>query len=175
MTIKFGRNGQAIGDYPEESVPDLLRTKVLLLTDLYWHEGMPEWKAVASRWSEPPPPADESAALKLKRFEGRPRVTGFILLGLGILLGWLCVWDPLNDAADHAQSVSISLKGILLVPLLLITGSLYAFAPAFAVKTLGTPQERKPAAWIVAIPLLLLGGLLYYLVKRKLEEYGYQF
>ena len=55
MNIKFGRDGKEIGEYPEEAVPALLQSKVLRGTDLFWHEGMAEWSAIASRWREIPP------------------------------------------------------------------------------------------------------------------------
>jgi hypothetical protein len=57
MKIKFGRDGQEIGEYPEEAVPALLQSRVLFPTDLFWHEGLPEWQSVSSRWpaaKEPP-------------------------------------------------------------------------------------------------------------------------
>ena len=53
MNIKFGRDGQEVGEYPEEAVPALLQSKVLRPTDMFWHEGLPEWTSVASRWPAP--------------------------------------------------------------------------------------------------------------------------
>jgi hypothetical protein len=50
MTIRFGRDGAEIGEYPEEEVPALLKSNVLRHSDLFWHEEMPEWQLVETRW-----------------------------------------------------------------------------------------------------------------------------
>lgn len=50
MNISFGRDGAVIGEYSEEQVPALLKSNALLRSDLFWHEGMPDWQPVDSRW-----------------------------------------------------------------------------------------------------------------------------
>lgn len=50
MNITFGRDDEVIGEFPEEDVPALLRSNTLLHSDLFWHEGMPEWLPVDARW-----------------------------------------------------------------------------------------------------------------------------
>ena len=51
MNIKFARDNQEIGEYPEQAVPALLQSSVLRFTDLFWHEGMSEWTPISARWS----------------------------------------------------------------------------------------------------------------------------
>lgn len=52
MNIRFGRDGAEIGEYAEEEVPALIQAKLLQGSDLFWHEGMPEWQRVESRWAQ---------------------------------------------------------------------------------------------------------------------------
>lgn len=62
MNILFGRDGAEIGEHPEADVPALLQSNVLRGSDLFWHEGMPEWQVVETRW----PPATAPITEKLK-------------------------------------------------------------------------------------------------------------
>jgi len=50
MIVSFAREGQEIGQHPEEAVPQLLATGELLPNDHYWHDGMAEWGIVSERW-----------------------------------------------------------------------------------------------------------------------------
>lgn len=61
MNIKFARDRQEIGEYPEEEVAALLASHVLRATDLFWHDGMPEWSPVASKW----PPAHPNSEIQI--------------------------------------------------------------------------------------------------------------
>jgi hypothetical protein len=42
-----GRDGQEIGVYPENDIPELLAAGKLQPTDYYWRDGMPEWRPVS--------------------------------------------------------------------------------------------------------------------------------
>lgn len=46
MQIYLARNNQQAGPYTVEQVNQMLASQQILLTDLAWHEGMAEWKAL---------------------------------------------------------------------------------------------------------------------------------
>ena len=46
MQIYLARNNQQAGPYTVEQVNQMLASQQILLTDLAWHEGMVEWKAL---------------------------------------------------------------------------------------------------------------------------------
>jgi uncharacterized RDD family membrane protein YckC len=46
MQIYLARNNQQAGPYSLEQLNDMLASQQVLLTDLAWHQGMPEWKAL---------------------------------------------------------------------------------------------------------------------------------
>jgi hypothetical protein len=48
MIIAFARQGQEIGHFPEDEVPALVSSGQILPSDDYWHEGLPDWRAVAA-------------------------------------------------------------------------------------------------------------------------------
>jgi len=57
MIVCIARDGQEIGQHPEEAVPQLIANGEVLPTDHYWHEGMDAWGVVGERWpAEPAPP-----------------------------------------------------------------------------------------------------------------------
>ncbi len=60
MQIYLARNNQQAGPYSLEQINQMLASQQVLLTDLAWHQGMPEWKALASPWWSRP----ESYALR---------------------------------------------------------------------------------------------------------------
>jgi hypothetical protein len=60
MNVSICRNGEEIGEWPEEQVRSLFKVGRLLSTDHYWKEGMAEW-AELSKMIKPPPPMAVSA------------------------------------------------------------------------------------------------------------------
>jgi hypothetical protein len=173
MTIKFARNGKPLSDYPEEQVPALIQSGALRADDLYWQVGMTDWQPVSTHWG----PEVQAAAAALNG--GHPiksiRLVGAALFAIGAVLGWLCIVQPLQEAAEHAESISVSLKGIFLVPTLFVAGILYLVIPRWTARTLGMPKERKPTAWFFIIPMIVLGGVVYWVVKTRIHSYGYRF
>ena len=45
MQIYLARNNQQAGPYTVEQINQMLQSQQVLLTDLAWYQGMPEWKA----------------------------------------------------------------------------------------------------------------------------------
>ena len=50
MIIAFARQGQEIGHFSKDEVPELVASGQILPSDDYWHEGMDEWRKVGDRW-----------------------------------------------------------------------------------------------------------------------------
>ena len=50
MDVYFARNGKFLGIYPDDGVTQLLDGHAVETSDFFWHEGMPEWQPVASKW-----------------------------------------------------------------------------------------------------------------------------
>jgi len=44
MEITIAKNGKTIGPFDENQVADMLKSGMLVLADLWWVEGMVEWK-----------------------------------------------------------------------------------------------------------------------------------
>jgi hypothetical protein len=138
MKIKFSRQGQEIGEYPEEAVPALLQSGVLLPTDHYWHEAIPgnQWAAVGSRWAAsvpppapvsvgaPPPPTTSRAPAgpvcrtcgqgtlvraRQHRMSGPAVVIGYILL-IPSLLGMLIGFLVLLGTCTASTKVSATIE-----------------------------------------------------------------
>jgi hypothetical protein len=58
MVIYFVRQGEMLGQYPEDGVPRLVEAHAITASDYYWHEGMAEWASVSSSpWMIASPPA----------------------------------------------------------------------------------------------------------------------
>ena len=162
MKISFGRNGTLLGDYDEEAVPGLLESKKILLTDIYWHEGMAQWAPVSERWKEVP---DEPIWPALR--------IGLLMLGCGAALSWFFIIEPIRDAQNQADSVSTSMKGTLAIPFCAFFGFFYSFMPRFARRVFGLPEDRKASTGGISVLLLIAGGALYWLIEKKLADYGY--
>ena len=50
MIIAFARQGQEIGQFPEDEVAALVASGQILPSDDYWHEGLDDWRKVGDRW-----------------------------------------------------------------------------------------------------------------------------
>jgi len=46
MQIYLARDNQQAGPYTLEQLNQMLASQQVMLTDLAWHQGMPEWKAL---------------------------------------------------------------------------------------------------------------------------------
>jgi hypothetical protein len=102
------------------------------------------------------------------------RGIGILALVGGSVVAYLCVISPLLAASRHAESLTTSLKGTGITPLVLALGIAYTFFPAKATALLGHPQKPTRAGWVFAIAFGLLGIPLYLWLKSRLREYGYE-
>ncbi len=104
----------------------------------------------------------------------KERLIGILLLAAGGLLGYLCIYQPLESASRREPKVSVSLKGAILAPICLI-GVMFLVLGSHATIIMGTRQHPKPAAYVIAIGVVLLGIVLYIWLRRSLEAFGYDF
>jgi hypothetical protein len=104
----------------------------------------------------------------------KERMIGAVLLISGGMLGYLCVYKPLESAWSGAPEVSLSLKGAIFAPLALI-GLTYLVLGQHATSIMGTREKPKPAAYAITIGVLLLGIVLYFWLRSTLQAHGYDF
>jgi hypothetical protein len=64
MTYKFARGTKPIGEYPEEAIPALLQSNVLLPSDFFWGTGMPQWEAIHTKWNSSAPPLPSASTVR---------------------------------------------------------------------------------------------------------------
>ncbi len=111
------------------------------------------------------------------------RKTGpFVLVAGGVVLMKLCVLDVLNHARDHADSVSLSFKGVVLAPTILLFGIALIPASRRPAGTVGSFQRRmtnqqtqrlNAFGWMVVLLFLVPGAALYVWLRSQLAALGY--
>ena len=110
---------------------------------------------------------------KERSIEVSPRLVGWIVLIMGVGAAYVGVLEPLRGAAQHADLVSLSLKGTIVTPLLMANGVLYAFAPKWMEQFIGSPPKPSKKVGIFYAVLAALGFALYVAVRLKVRSYGY--
>ena len=101
------------------------------------------------------------------------RGIGIMALVGGTVIAYLSVVSPLLAASRHEESVTTTLKGTGITPMILAFGVVYTFFPARATALLGHPQKPTRLGWVFALVFGLLGIPLYLWLKSRLREYGY--
>ena len=96
----------------------------------------------------------------------------FALIGCGVL-SYLSVIAPLVAASRHEESVTLSLKGAVVAPVLLAIGFINVCMGDRASKILGRRQKPSALGWVIYIVTFSLGILLYQWLKSRLRESGY--
>jgi hypothetical protein len=93
----------------------------------------------------------------------------------GGLLGYLCVYQPLESAWSGAPTVSLYLKGAILAPPFSLIGLMYLVLGQRASTIMGTREKPTPTAYAIGIGVMLLGFGLYLWLRFTLEAHGYDF
>jgi hypothetical protein len=96
----------------------------------------------------------------------------FALVGCGVL-SYLSIISPLVAASRHEESVSLSMKGAVVVPVLLAIGIINVTMGERASRILGRRQKPSALGWVIYIVTFGIGILLYQWLKSRLREYGY--
>jgi hypothetical protein len=104
------------------------------------------------------------------------RWVGFFMFICGGVLAYLCVISPLLAASRHEDDVSLSLKGVVLSPALVILGAfLFFMGNQKAGRLFGTREEPSIIGVVICVATAGIGILLYVWLKSKLRAYGYAF
>ncbi len=96
----------------------------------------------------------------------------FALVGCGVL-SYLSIVSPLLAASRHGESVSLSMKGAVVVPVLLAIGIINVVMGERASQVLGRRQKPSALGWVIYIVAFGVGILLYQWLKSSLRGYGY--
>ena len=101
------------------------------------------------------------------------RVLGvFALVGSGAL-GYFFVVAPLIAASRHESSVDLSLKGVVVVPVILALGIINLVMGERARPILGRRKMPSALGFVIYAVTFGLGILLYVWLKARLRGYGY--
>lgn len=104
-----------------------------------------------------------------------------LLVGLGVFLIKLCVFDVLAAAKRH-ETISLNLKGVVIAPPVLVLG-LIAVAASFSKnrstawsERFSNPQTKRlnPFGWAIVFALFAVGGCLYIWLTSQLAALGYE-
>ncbi len=96
----------------------------------------------------------------------------FALIGTGAL-GYLFVFTPLLAASRHASSVDLSLKGVVVVPVIFTLGIINVIMGERARPILGRRQMPSALGFVIYAVSFGLGILLYEWLKVRLRGCGY--
>ena len=124
MQIYLARNNQQAGPYTLEQVNQMLASQQILLTDLAWHEGMTEWKALGELtqgklvyqpigYSVPTINTNTSTNETIRQIRVEPKVHELASIPARALAKIidLLLWLPIAAIPSLAQKSTTSLKG----------------------------------------------------------------
>ena len=94
------------------------------------------------------------------------------LIGCGVL-SYLSIVAPLLAASRHEESVTFSMKGAVVAPVLLAIGIINIALGEQANRILGRREKPSALGWVIYVVTFGLGVLLYQWGKSKLRAYGY--
>lgn len=103
------------------------------------------------------------------------RWIGFFMFIAGGALIYICLVLPLLEASHREDDISISMKGVMFAPALIVFGSiLFFFGNDRAGQIIGgRPQGLTALGWVVTLATLAIGILLYEWLGSRLRAYGY--
>lgn len=96
----------------------------------------------------------------------------FALVGCGVL-SYLSIVAPLLAASRHEESVTLSMKGAIVAPILLAIGVINVTMGDRASQILGKRQRPSALGWVIYGVTFGLGVLVYQWLKSTLRESGY--
>ena len=117
---------------------------------------------------------DPDPQQSIKKRQRSARWIGFFMFIGGGVLGYLSIVLPLMAASRHEEDVSISFKGVVCVPALVIIGLiLFVLGNERAGQMFGTREKPSVLGGVVCLVAAGIGILLYELLKSRLRDFGY--
>jgi endonuclease/exonuclease/phosphatase family metal-dependent hydrolase len=163
MIVSFARDGNEIGQHPEESVPQLLATGELLPTDHYWHEGMKEWAVVSDRWPAKKKPTAPSRSVAVVLKAPAP------VREKGSSVWWLIILGALMCAGAYFYLAEPNTPVPTATPV--VATPTPAATPEATSTPTPTPQEENPAPTPTPEPSPVAAGKTISVISWNLEWY----
>jgi hypothetical protein len=108
----------------------------------------------------------------------RTRIIGVVVLAIGLGLAYVFAYLPLDEARQHAESINVSLKPVVLAPVFALFG---VFTLAFGQRGRGWLQietngvrKMKPAGWLFTVVALGAGIGFHQWLEAALRALGYR-
>ncbi|MBP2655390.1 MAG: hypothetical protein H6Q73_2959 [Firmicutes bacterium] len=108
------------------------------------------------------------------------RLGGLLLILGGLVLGYFFIYTPVEEATQGAKTISTSMKGAVLTPMVLVLGiGMLIWGERFTTVISNTPEKAKRygktslVGWMVLGTAMLSGFGVYYWLENALKAYGY--
>jgi hypothetical protein len=102
-----------------------------------------------------------------------PRLQGIFCLAGAAFVGYISIYLPLEEARQHASSVSLYMKGTILLPFLAVWGVALLLLGDDAKSLLGSRNKVTGLGLVSGIILLAVGVGIFTNVKSRLADLGY--
>lgn len=106
-----------------------------------------------------------------------PRVGGFVILLISLVLAKLCIHEPWAQAAAHAPSVELHMKGVILSWSFALIGlGMLLFGNSFTQLVQKDANGKlRPIGWLLVIATVASAFGFYFWLEKRFSSYGYQF
>ena len=108
------------------------------------------------------------------------RLGGLLLILSGLALGYFFIYTPLDEAAQGAKTISTTMKGAVITPMVLVLGiGILIGGERFTTVISNSPEKTKRygktslTGWLVLGIAMLSGFGVYYWLENALKAYGY--
>ncbi len=110
----------------------------------------------------------------IREVDSQKRWIGLLMFIGGGVLAYLSIISPLLAASHREEDVSVSLKGVMFAPALIVIGLILLFmGNERAGQLFGTRQKPSALGLVICIVTAGLGILLYEWLRNRLRSYGY--
>lgn len=118
---------------------------------------------------------NESNSAKSWTWKGS-RLQGLLALIAGLIVTYISIVIPLQEAYSNAPKIMMSAKLAFLAPVLVLFGILAIIVPSVTTDQSfisGGPGKLSPAGWILVGVMAILAFGTYYLLDQQISSLGY--